>query len=75
MIFDEFIIGDVEDPELYAAHPLWQWQQTDKGRWVIEHCIDPKYEVIPDPHNYGYKIVIYGNLTKQDTTYFTLKYK
>jgi hypothetical protein len=31
MIFHEFTLGDVEDPEIYAAQPLCEWQTTEMG--------------------------------------------
>ena len=32
MIFHQFNLGDVEDPDIYAAQPIWEWQQTEKGK-------------------------------------------
>lgn len=75
MIFHEFKLGDSEDPELYAAQPLWEWQQTEQGQWVMKHCSEPKYTVSVDPNYYGYKVTIYGELSNEDATYFTLKYR
>lgn len=75
MIFHEFTLGDVEDPEIYAAQPLYEWQITDMGKWVMQHCTNPTYKVSVDQNTFGYKVTIYGDLTDEDTTYFTLKYK
>jgi hypothetical protein len=75
MIFHEFNLGDVEDPEIYAATPLCDWQNSEQGRWIMQHCRDPKYKVSVDPYNYGYKVIVYGDLTPEAATYFTLKYK
>ena len=25
----EFPMGDVEDPDLYAAQPIWEWQESE----------------------------------------------
>jgi hypothetical protein len=58
--FHSFGMGDVEDPELYAAQPLYEWQQTEQGQWVMEHCSDPRYIVRPDDHNWGHKSIVYG---------------
>ena len=32
-LLHEFRLGDVEDPEIYAAQPIWEWQQTEAGAW------------------------------------------
>jgi hypothetical protein len=75
MIFHEFTLGDVEDPEVYAASPLYEWQQTEMGKWVMEHCADPTYKVMVDQNTFGYKVTIYGNLSAENAIYFTLKYR
>jgi hypothetical protein len=73
-IFHTFRMGDVEDPELYAAQPIYEWQQTEQGRWVMEHCADPQFRVVPDAYNWGHKIVIYGPLEEQPAVIFLLKW-
>ena len=75
MIFHEFNLGDVEDPEIYAAQPLYEWQTTEMGEWVMKHCPDPTYQISVDPHTWGYKVIIHGDLSAEDAIYFTLKYK
>ena len=75
MIFHEFNLGDVEDPEIYAATPLCDWQNSEQGQWIMQHCLDPKYRVIVDQNTFGYKVTIYGDLLPADATYFTLKYR
>jgi hypothetical protein len=68
-------MGDVEDPEVYAAHPIYEWQQTEKGRWVMEHCKNPTFHIGQNYAVMGYQVVITGDLSPEDTIYFTLKYK
>jgi hypothetical protein len=54
-----FQMGDVDDPDLYAAQPLWDWQQSDHGKWVMEHASDtPEWHRIADPINWGHKYVV-----------------
>ena len=67
-------MGDVEDPELYAAQPLNEWQQTAQGQWVIENCPDPRYIVQPDPNTFGHKIIIYGLVEDQLATEYLLRW-
>ena len=75
MIFHQFQLGDVEDPDLYAAQPIWEWQQTEKGKWIMEHGLNLSYSISPDLHTFGYKVSIVGTLNPDDEVYFTLKYK
>lgn len=69
-----FRMGDVEDPALYAAQPLWEWQQTDMGKWVMKHCKDPTFHTYPDPVNFGYTILITAHMTDKRYTEFALKF-
>ena len=75
MIFHVFSMGDVEDPELYAALPISEWQKTDKGRWVMKHGHDLTFHINPDPTVFGYKVIISGSLKPEDEVYYTLKYR
>ena len=67
-------MGDVEDPELYAALPLGEFMETDKGQWIRQHCPDPQYIIRPDPHTYGSRVIVYGEVEDQDATFFELKW-
>jgi SUMO ligase MMS21 Smc5/6 complex component len=70
-----FNMGDCEDPELYAAQPIWEWQQTDAGKFIMENSVtDPYFTCVPDVAVYGYKVMIKCDLTEKDFTYFTLKW-
>ena len=72
----EFNMGDVEDPDLYAAQPLYEWQQSEQGKWVMEHAVEPPFwHRTTDPYNYGYKYYVIARLKEQDQTYWTLKWQ
>ena len=74
IIFHSFTMGDVDDVDIYVAQPIWEWQQTEQGRWVMAHCCDPKYQVQPDSSNWGHRVRLYGELEDQDATFFQLKW-
>ena len=67
-------MGDVEDPELYAAEPIINWQKTDAGKWAMENGHDVSYRISTDYNTFGYRVIIYGNLEEKDYTFFKLKY-
>ena len=74
-LLHEFRMGDVEDPELYASQPLWEWQQTEAGKYCMEHCVEsPTFYVNIDSDNYGYRITVMGELEEKDYTFWKLKY-
>ena len=39
VVVHRFRMGDVEDPDLYAAQPLWEWQESEMGAWVMKHAV------------------------------------
>lgn len=69
-----FTMGDVDDPDIYAAGPIYEWQKTDKGKWVMEHCMDPTYHIHADPTIFGFRISISAYMTGKRYTEFALKF-
>jgi hypothetical protein len=75
-IVHEFSLSDVEDPDLLAAEPIWNWQQSDSGKWVMENAIQkPSWHRNIDTHTYGYRYQIRADLTDEQVTFFELKFK
>ena len=75
VVVHHFPMGDVEDPDLYAADPLYKWQQSEAGTWVMTHAVEPPFRVRqPDVSSYGYRYYIVARLKEQDQTYFKLKW-
>jgi len=74
-VLHEFRMGDCEDPELFAAFPLSEWEHSEAGQWAMRNCVgEPVWNLSLDPHNYGYRVTVSGNLLEHDHTYFRLKY-
>jgi len=57
-------MGDVEDVDVYAAQPIYEWQQTDQGQWVMENANDLKYYTSSDPVTFGYRVTIRGHIAE-----------
>lgn len=75
IVVHRFSLSDVEDPELYAAQPIWEWQQTETGKWVMEHAVEaPVWRKHVDYSRYGYEYAITAKLKGPDYTFFTLKW-
>ena len=70
--FHEFSMGDVDDVDIYVAQPIYEWQQTEQGKWVMQHAHDLTYHTAPDPRSFGYRITITGkmDLGPQLTEYY-----
>jgi len=72
----EFMMGDVEDPDLYAAQPISEWQDSAAGKFVMEHAVEkPYWTRMIDQYNYGYRYVIVARMREPDQTFFRLKFK
>ena len=70
-----FTVGDVEDPEIYAAEPILKWQDSEAGKWVMERAVEtPMYHRHIDHVSYGYRYAITAKLKDKDYTYWCLKY-
>ena len=58
VVVHKFTMGDVEDPDLYAAQPLYEWENSEEGQWVMKNaCETPTWYRLPDsPYVYRYEI-------------------
>ena len=69
-------MGDVEDPDLLVAEPIWQWQQTEAGKYIMENSVQqPEWHRSADPTTYGYRYDIVAYLEDKSLTYWKLKYE
>jgi hypothetical protein len=69
-------MGDIEDPDVMIAEPIWQWQQTDAGKWIMDNSNPtPSWHRFIDPNTYGYLYQIRAYLTHAQLTYYKLKYE
>jgi hypothetical protein len=75
VIVHRFKMGDVEDPDIYAAEPIWKWQESEMGKWVTERAVDtPEWHRHVDYMTYGYQYAIVAKLKDVDYTFWVLKW-
>ena len=71
----EFSIGDSEDPDLYAGEPLWSWQQSDAGQWVMANAAETPYWIRGVDHRtWGYRYKIMARLSEPNIVFYQLKF-
>jgi len=71
----EIRMGDVEDPDLFVADPIWKWEQTEEGRFIMEHAVDqPYWTRNVDPVNYGHVYRIVARLSEKNEMFWQLKW-
>lgn len=69
-------MGDVEDPDLMVAQPIWEWQKTEKGKYIMENSApEPMWVRCVNHVTYGYQYKIKAYLTPEQLTYYKLKYE
>ena len=69
-------MGDVEDPDLFVASPIYEWQQTDAGKYVMENSAPEAMWVRSvDPISFGYLYSIKAYFTPKQLTFFKLKFE
>lgn len=69
-------MGDVEDPDLFVGHHIYEWQQTEAGKWIMENSNPtPSWHRNNDIYNYSYVYQIRAYLTPKQITYWKLKYE
>ena len=55
IVVHKFRVGDVEDPQLYAGAPLYEWEHSEVGQWVMKHSKEqPTWSQYTDPYSYVY---------------------
>lgn len=75
VIVHQFRMGDVEDPDIYAAQPLWEWQESEMGKWVMERAVDtPEWHRNLDYVTFGYQYAIVAKMKDVDYTFWALKW-
>ena len=75
VVLHTFSMGDVEDPMLYSSFSIYEWQQTEKGQWCTENCEGEIYfQSWADPMTLGYKIILQGEMSEKNYTFFKLKW-
>lgn len=75
VVVHRFRIADVDDPDIYAAEPIWSWQQTDEGKFIMKNAIgQPKFHKQMNMEFMGYEYAITAELEKKKLSEFYLKW-
>jgi hypothetical protein len=69
-------MGVVDDPDILVAEPIWQWQQTEAGKWAMSTSKESLiwYRNVDGPFSMGYRYNIFAFLDEKDYTYWWFKY-
>lgn len=75
IVVHRFSVADAEDPDLYAAQPLYQWEQSEQGQFVMKNSVEqPQWQKSMDPEMFAYKYVIIAELEKKKLSEYLLRW-
>jgi hypothetical protein len=75
VVVHRFSMGDVDDPILYAAQPLYEWEKSEEGQWIMEHAVEsPMWHRMNDNLAWGHEFTVTAKLKAKDYSYFLLKW-
>ena len=66
-------MGECDDVEIFAAEPIYEWQQTPEGKWCMEKAEGVYWTSAIDHNIWGYRIKIIGTLSDKHATFWALK--
>lgn len=76
VVVHTFKVPDVDDPEIYAAQPIWEWEQSESGKWIKERAIEmPQWHRYSDNMSWHTHFAITAKLKDRDHVVWLLKYK
>lgn len=66
---------NIEDPDVFAAEPILEWQKTEQGQWIMENATEiPSYHITVGTDWIGYVVNITADLSEDDYTFWLLKW-
>jgi hypothetical protein len=75
VVVHKFSLADVEDPDIYAAGPIFDWERSEAGQFVMKHAVDkPEWHRHMDPMFMGYRYIILAELEAKKLSEFYLRW-
>jgi hypothetical protein len=75
VVVHTFNLGDVDDPSIDEVDPVYKWEKSEAGQWVMTHSTQPPTWFCNTDHmSYGYKFIIVAWLSESDYLFFKLKF-
>lgn len=71
----KFNMSDVEDPDLWAAQSLYEWERSEAGQFVMQNAIDqPRLQRHHDPMFMGWTYIVIAEIEKKRYSEFLLRF-
>ena len=74
LVVHEFFVGS-DELTITINDLLHQWGQTEVGKWVLAHAVEPPvWHRFDNPDMFGSKILVAAKLAGKDYTFWQLKW-
>ncbi len=75
IVVHRFSIYDTQDPDIAAGQPLWEWENSEVGRWCMQNSVTtPEWRKHTSHEKMAVEYAIIAQLTDQDLVYYKLKF-
>lgn len=75
VVIHRFLVSDVDDPDLYASQPMWDWQNSEAGQFVMKHSMSqPEWHRNISHATITYEYAIVAELEKKKLSEFYLRF-
>ena len=75
VVVHRFTVTNSEDPEIYAAKPIIEWEKSDPGMFVMENSVtQPAFHKSYDVMTFGYMYIITAELEEKKLSEFYLRW-
>lgn len=64
------------DPEILAAQPLYDWERSEEGQWIMKNAVEiPTWHKYLDHKTYSTKFSVIAVLRESDYVAWSLKFE
>jgi len=76
IVVHTFRVGDSEDPDIYAAEPILDWEKGEAGKFVMKHAVGNSitWHRELDFVTYGHRYAIVAELPGPRATEYYLRW-
>jgi hypothetical protein len=75
VVVHKFNLSDFEDPDVYAACHMFDWERSEAGQFVFKHAVEPPvWHRHMDPMFMGYRYIIVAELESKKLSEFYLRW-
>jgi hypothetical protein len=75
VVVHKFKVSDIEDPDLYAADPMVNWERSEPGKFVMKHSVStPVWYRHLSFSTMGWQYVIIAELESKKLSEFYLRW-